>query len=152
MPIRTVALEAVAASGALAGLLDILATSTLMRAQGVPLQRLLQFIASGVLGASAFEGRNRSATLGLVLHFVIAFALAAIFYAIAQPLPVILQRPWFCGAFFGTVVHLGMSFVIVPLSRAARRTFSLRAWVTQLAVHVLCVGMPIAFVQRLILR
>ncbi|QMV18670.1 hypothetical protein GOB94_08250 [Granulicella sp. 5B5] len=152
MPTCTVALEAIAASGALAGLLDILATSALMRAQGVPLQRLLQFIASGAFGATAFEGRNRTATLGIVLHFFIAFALAAVFYALTLPLPMILRHPWFCGALFGAVVHLAMSFIIVPLSRAAKRTFNLKAWITQLAVHILCVGMPIALVQHTILQ
>jgi uncharacterized membrane protein YagU involved in acid resistance len=152
MPASTVALEAIFASGTLAGVLDILATSTVMRSQGVPLQRLLQFIASGALGAASFEGRNRTATLGLILHFLIALVLASIFYALTIPLPVILQHPWFFGALFGTAVHLIMSFIVVPLSRAARRPFNPQAFVTQLVIHIVCVGMPIALTQYAILR
>ena len=152
MPAPTIALEVIFASSALAGTLDILATSTVMRSQGVPLQRLLQFIASGALGTSSFEGRNRTATLGLILHFLIALILATIFYALTIPLPVILQHPWFYGAFFGVGVHLTMSRIVVPLSRAAKRPFSLNAFITQLAIHILCVGIPIALTQHAILR
>jgi hypothetical protein len=152
MPAYTVALEAIAASGTLAGTLDILATSTVMRSQGVPLQRLLQFIASGALGAASFEGRNRTATLGLILHFLIALILATIFYAFAISLPVILQHPWFYGALFGAAVHIVMNRIVVPLSRAAKRPFSLNVFITQLAIHIVCVGLPVALAQYAILR
>ena len=43
-------LEIIAIAAILAGVLDLTATSTLMKLQGVPLKRLLQTIASGVLG------------------------------------------------------------------------------------------------------
>jgi len=52
-----------------------------------------------------------------------------------------------CGIVFGIVVHPVMSRVVVPLSRAAKRPFTWKAWLTQLVIHVVCVGLPIALVQ-----
>jgi hypothetical protein len=49
-------LGVVASAGLLSGASDISATSLLVGTQGVPLERLLQGIASGALGASAFKG------------------------------------------------------------------------------------------------
>jgi hypothetical protein len=52
-------LEVISLAGLLSGVLDLTATSTLVRTQGVPFKRLLQRIASGALGPSAFEGERK---------------------------------------------------------------------------------------------
>ena len=141
------AIEAIAVSAGVAGTLDIAATGTLMRAQGVPFTRLLQFVASGALGPSAMEGGRRTAGLGLALHFLIAVVWGGIYGVAAGASPMLLGRPVLFGAVFGVVVHLVMSRVVVPLSRAPKRPFTWKAWLTQLVIHVVCVGLPIALVQ-----
>lgn len=137
-------MEIIALAGLLAGALDITATSTLMSLQGMPLERLWQGIASGTLGTSAFKGGKKTATLGLFFHFAIAFIVAAIFYAISRQLPMLAERPILWGALYGVVVHLVMSRVVVPLSRAPKRAFSAKAFVIQLVIHICFVGLPIA--------
>jgi hypothetical protein len=99
-------LGVVASACLLSGALDISATSLLVRTQGVPLKRLLQGIASGALGASAFKGGKKTAAAGLLFHFVIAFAAATAFYAFSRKLPILLDRPFFSGLFYGIAVHL----------------------------------------------
>ena len=141
------AVEVIALSAGVAGTLDIAATGTVMRAQGVPFTRLLRFVASGGLGPSALEGGRRTAGIGLTLHFLIAVACAVVYGIASGAWPVLLGRPILFGAVFGVVVHLVMSRVVVPLSRAAKRPFTWKAWLTQLAIHVVCVGLPIALVQ-----
>jgi hypothetical protein len=140
----TNSMEIIALAGLLAGALDITATSTLMSLQGMPLERLWQGIASGTLGTSAFKGGKKTATLGLFFHFAIAFIVAAIFYAISRQLPMLAERPILWGALYGVVVHLVMSRVVVPLSRAPKRAFSAKAFVIQLVIHICFVGLPIA--------
>jgi uncharacterized membrane protein YagU involved in acid resistance len=139
-------METITLAGLLAGALDITATSTLMALQGIPLERLWQGIASGALGTSAFKGGKRTAALGLFFHFLIAFIVAAIYYAISLSLPVLTTKPLLCGVLYGIVVHLVMSRIVVPLSAAPKREFSLKAFFTQLIIHVCFVGLPIAFV------
>lgn len=60
--------EVMSLAGLLSGILDLTATSTLVRAQGVQFERLLQTIASGALGPSAFQGGKKTATAGFFVH------------------------------------------------------------------------------------
>jgi hypothetical protein len=139
--------EIIAISSLLAGVLDLAATAAVMAAQRVPFKRLLQFIASGAFGDSSFNGGTRTAGVGLLFHFLIASIAAAIYYAVSRRLPISLERPVLFGVFYGITVHLVMSLAVVPLSRAPKRAFSAKAFVTQLVIHVLCVGLPIALTQ-----
>ena len=139
-------LEVISLAGLVTGVLDITATSTLLKAQGVPIERLLQTIASGVLGPSAFQGGKRTAALGLFLHFFIAFTAASIYYAISRKMAILLDHPLFGGLLYGIAVHLVMSRIVVPLSAVPKREFSAKAFLTQLIIHMTCVGLPIALV------
>ena len=134
----------IAVAGFLAGALDLTATSTLMRSQGVAFERLLQMIASGALGQSAFKGGKRTAAMGLFFHFFIAFVAAAVYYLVGRRVAFLLDHPFVCGILYGVVVHVFMSRVVVPLSAVPRREFSAKAFVTQLVIHILFVGLPIA--------
>lgn len=145
-------MKTIALSACLAGVLDICATSIVMTSQGVPIKRLLQFIASGALGPSAFDRGNWTAGIGLLFHFLIAGLVASIYYLVSRRLPIILDRPLLFGALYGIAVHLVMSRLVVPLSRAPKRPFSTRAFLTQLVIHVLCVGLPIALTQSRLSR
>lgn len=138
--------EAILCAGFLAGALDITATTTLFALQGLSVQRLWQGIASGALGDSAFRGGNRTAAAGLCFHFVIALTVAAVYYAASRPLAVLVERPVLCGVLFGALVHVVMSRVVVPLSAAPKRAFSMKAFLIQIVIHMCFVGLPIALV------
>ncbi len=144
--------QVVALSACLAGVLDLSATGILMATQGTPIKRLLQFIASGVLGPSAFNGGRRTAGFGLLLHFLIAVVAAALYFEVSRGLPIILNRPVLFGVLYGVTVHLVMSRIVVPLSRAPKREFSIAAFLVQLVIHVFCVGLPIALTQSHLLH
>src|SRR5690606_21249190 len=69
---------AIAFGGLVAGSLDILyAMAFWWLKAGVSPLRILQSVAAGALGPASFDGGAASATLGLVLHFAIATAMAA---------------------------------------------------------------------------
>src|SRR5665213_652277 len=87
-------LETITLAGMVAGTLDITATSTLFALQGLSLERLWQGIASGALGTSSFSGGKKTAAAGLLFHFVIAFVVAAVYYALSRMWPVLLERPF----------------------------------------------------------
>jgi hypothetical protein len=98
----------------------------------------------------AFTGGLATAALGLGLHFLIAFLFAAFFNLVLnQPgrAGESLARRWFLtGPAYGGFVYLMMYLVIVPNSRAPFRfQFTAAAIALNLAIHVFCVGIPIAF-------
>jgi hypothetical protein len=141
------AIGTIVLSAVVAGVLDISATGLLGRAVGVSFRRLLQFVASGTLGTAAFEGGAGTAVIGFALHFLIATIWAVLYFSASNYWPVLVLRPLLCGVLYGLTVHLVMSCAIVPFSRAPKRPFAWRAWLIQLAVHILCVGLPIALLQ-----
>ena len=139
-------LRAVLAGGLAAGVLDILAACAIAGSRGTPPLRVLQHIASGLLGPAAFQGGAATAALGLLLHFVIATGAAAVFVAATRSWPALTRRAVLVGAAYGVVVWTVMSQVVVPLSRVARRAQPqpLSAIALMIAVHMVCVGIPIA--------
>jgi hypothetical protein len=110
----------------------------------VTAQRIFQSVASGLLGARAFEGGWRTAALGIGLHLTIAMGAAATYVTTSRFWPALRRRPWLCGPLYGIAVYFFMQLVVVPLSAAAQRGFSLPNTIKGLAIHIVCVGLPIA--------
>ena len=130
--------------GVLVGVLDILAAFALRAAYGGSPIGVLQGIAGGLLGPSAFAGGTATAALGLVLHFLIAFGAAAVYYAASRRLRVLVRRPVLSGLAYGVVVHAVMSQVVLPLSRLELRAVPWHYTATMVLIHMLFVGLPIA--------
>ena len=137
-------------AGLLAGILDITATGLKVVVFGSgTARRLLQGIASGLLGPAAFEGGWPVAGLGLIIHFTIAGVWAAIF-AFATTRLAALSRVRSIGAIsavglgYGALVWLAMDFVVLANSRARPVPVTSPAFWLQLAIHMVCVGLPIA--------
>lgn len=136
--------EIISLAGLISGALDLTATATLMQSKGVPVKHLLQTIASGAFGSSAFKQGTKAAIAGFFFHFLIAFSAAFIYFIISRKLSALIDSPLFSGVVYGSAVHLVMSRIVVPLSAAPKRAFSPKAFLTQLIIHIFCVGLPIA--------
>ena len=80
------AARAILVTGLIVGTMDIISAFIIALSRGSTVTRLLQFIASGLLGPPAFQGGAATAILGLALHFFIAFTLVAIFHAARRSL------------------------------------------------------------------
>lgn len=136
-------------AGSIAGVLDITAAvaTTLLRSR--PPTRMLQSIASGVLGLNSYNGGLKTAALGLVLHFVIAAGAAAVFYAASRKLTILVQQAIISGVLYGIAVYFFMQLVVLPLSAFPHKvSFSLSGLLIGLGVHIFCVGLPISLVVR----
>ena len=134
--------------GLLCGILDISSAIiiTLLR-HGSPF-RMLQGIASGLLGPLSFQGGSATAALGLSLHFFIAFSAATVFFLASRKLGFLTRRPIISGFLYGIAVYFVMYWVVVPLSAIHRRPSSAFAMVLPIIVHMFCVGLPISLSVR----
>jgi hypothetical protein len=146
VPGRARAFDTVVLGGFTAGVLDILDALVLTVLSGGRPARMLQGIASGLLGARAFEGGMLIAALGLGLHFLIALGAATVYFLASTKLPVLVRRPVICGIAFGLCVWAFMQYVVLPLSlvRRSGATPPLPLLMNQLVIHALGVGLPIA--------
>jgi hypothetical protein len=130
--------------GSLVAVLDIAAALALNGSFGTPPIRVLQAIASGVLGAAAFRGGLSTAALGMSLHVLIAFTVAAAYYAVSQWWPLLTRRPVACGLTYGVLVYGVMNQVVLPLSRVNFRPPRWQNVAAMVAIHMVCVGLPAA--------
>jgi uncharacterized membrane protein YagU involved in acid resistance len=140
------ALNAIFWAGLTAGVMDITAAFVTWAPQGVSPIRILQGIASGLLGAQSFAGGWRTAALGLACHFFIAFSAATVFYAVSRKLTFMTRRPIVSGILYGVAVYLVMYWIVMPLSNFHKRPFSWFATVIAIITHMVCVGTPISLV------
>jgi hypothetical protein len=145
---RSSPLRAILWGGLLCGALDITAAFVIYGAMGLPPMRLLQGIASGLLGHSAYSGGMATALLGFFFEFVIATGAAAVYVLAGRFLAVLVRHPWVAGPLYGIAVYWFMQLVVLPLSRYAHRRFSLEITLIGIAIHMLCVGLPIALSAR----
>lgn len=146
---RLSAVSAILIGGAIAGACDITYAITFWAFRGVPATRVLQSVASGLLGAPAFNGGLATAALGLALHFVIAFSAATIFYIAARAIPILTRRAVLSGILYGLAIYAAMNLVVLPLSAFPRKvTFPLLATTTGLFVHMFFIGLPISLAVR----
>jgi hypothetical protein len=114
---------------------------------GVRPIRLLQGIASGLLGARAFQGGIATVLLGLLCHFVIAFSAAAVYFAVSRVTPFLVDYAVTSGALYGVAVYFFMQQV-VALSATRKNPFSVQLMLIGVVIHVFCVGLPIALMVR----
>jgi hypothetical protein len=138
---RKSALLAIGVGGIVAGALDLTQACILF---GI---RVPFGIAAGLLGVNAARnGGPAIYALGVLLHFFIAVSAAAIYYAASRVLPFLRDYPLVCGLFFGAAVDQTMSLVVLPLSALhAKGPYDWSELVLGLAVHMVVVGLPIAY-------
>ena len=137
---------AVLVGGLVGGALDILFAISFAAYNGIPAMRLLQSVASGLLGRDAYSGGTPTAALGLTLHFAMAIAFAGAFVLASRRLPLLVRRPYLFGGLFGVGVFLFMRFVVLPWS-AFPHPVSFRPLATTLDLlsHIFLFGIPIAW-------
>jgi hypothetical protein len=83
-----------------------------------------------------------------VLHFLIAFSAAGVFYGASRKLRFMTGRPVVSGVIYGIAVYLFMYWVVLSLSAYHRPAFSISATIIAILTHIVCVGLPISFIVR----
>ena len=131
------------------GVTDALFSSCLAAfAYGSTVTRLWQGVAAVLLGSAAFDGGLRTAAIGLLMHFGVAFGWTAVFMLL------VLSSSWLRGVLaspygvitvasvYGPLIWIVMSMAVIPLFTHRPPTVNVRWWV-QLAGHVPFVALPI---------
>lgn len=144
---------AILVGGLIAGAIDISYAVGFSAYRGVAPMRILQSVASGLLGSPAYQGGAATAALGFVLHFLLMLIIAAIFYVASSRLRFLLARPVLWGASYGFLVYWVMNLVVLPLSAFPSTVkFVPVVVITSLIVHAFGIGVPIALASRAALR
>src|SRR5690606_37918771 len=108
--------------------------------------RVFQYISSGILGRTSFEGGAATIILGVVLHFIVAFGAATVFVLAARLLSFLNRYPLITGPIYGVCVYFFMGEVVTRLSNVNAGPRTLSGTVTGILIHIVCVGLPIALI------
>jgi len=145
---RAAVFPAILWGGLICGVMDITAAILVYGLFGAKPLRILQGIAAGLVGPDAFNGGLPTAILGLACHFFIAFSAATIFVLASRFVPFLIHHSILAGVLYGPTVYFFMNRVVVPLSNARKYPFSLKMMFIGVAIHIVCVGLPIAIATR----
>jgi hypothetical protein len=140
-------LPTIVSAGLIAGILDITSAFVIAGIKGTGSIRMLQGIASGLLGQRSFEGGMATAALGLAIHFLIAFTAATLFYAASRKFSFLTQHAVVSGLLYGIAVYVVMYWLVIPLVFPNARP-SISRDVTAVIIHMTLIGLPIALVVR----
>ena len=147
---RPRAFETIGYGGSAVGVLDFLDASMFFPLYyGITLQRVWQGVAAGLLGSEAARaGGWGTASLGIFLHFVVAFCVATVYFFLSCNISFLLRHPIVSGLVYGVAVHFVMQFVVIPLSAIGWRStpFDLGAFLNSVIGHALLVGPPVAMI------
>lgn len=136
-------------AGLLTGITDGLFSSVLAAFfYGSTVMRLWQGVAAVPLGATALEGGTRTAAIGLLIHFGVAFAWSALFLVLTLSSSALsgVIGSWrgalTVAAVYGPLIWIVMSMVVVPQFTHRPPAINDRWWI-QLIGHAPFVALPI---------
>ncbi|HEX6863267.1 MAG TPA: hypothetical protein VF414_10655 [Thermoanaerobaculia bacterium] len=136
-------------AGLLTGIIDGLFASVQSVLAGSTVTTLFQRVASTLLGPEAFEGGTRTALIGVLMHFGVAFFWSAVFLLLAR------KSAWIrrvlasrygavkIASWYGPMIWMVMSLIVIPLLVQRPPTITSRWWVQWIG-HFPFVGLPIA--------
>jgi hypothetical protein len=113
----------------------------------VPPARLIQNIASGLLGKRAFAGGENTVLLGVVLQYFMISLMVATYYVASRRIEALNAKPWLWGLLYGLVLYVTMNHVVVPLSAAPRGPV-IASWIILSIVVHLVIGVTVALGAR----
>jgi uncharacterized membrane protein YagU involved in acid resistance len=146
-------LKPIFVGGLIAGVLDITyaCVFSYIRRGFMP-SRVLQSVASGALGQSAYQGGYKIAALGLVFHFLFALIFAAFYFFASRGLRFMVTHPVICGLLYGLGIYLVMYGLVLRFSALHSTTYP---WayprvvlICNVLIHMLGIGLPIALAVR----
>jgi len=149
--------QAILAGWLLCGVLDITAAciQSWVQAGRTP-PEVLRGVASALWGRGAMDGGAVMAAAGLAMHFTVALTWTLVFYVLSRRIPVLRTAPlWIVGPIYGAVVFCAMNYGTLPALSWLRSLYlhtpprwpGNMSW-PQLGIHMICVGLPIAWGVR----
>jgi uncharacterized membrane protein YagU involved in acid resistance len=106
---------------------------------------VFQYIASAIFGTEAFAGGIKTALIGLVLHYFIAFSFTLVFTIVSTKTPVLRKNIVLSGIIYGIVVWTIMTLLVVPLTKIPTAPFNYERAILNAVILIFCIGLPISY-------
>jgi hypothetical protein len=130
-----------------AGTLDILTAVLFYVAiqEKTTTMKLLQSIASGILGKEAYAGGTKTALIGLGLHYLIATVFTSVYFFAASRIDQFKTNWLISGIGYGLFVWLVMNLIVLPVTFGKIQPMSISSITPALLIVIVSVGIPISY-------
>ncbi|MEP6850394.1 MAG: hypothetical protein ABI999_16155 [Acidobacteriota bacterium] len=152
-PGRPSAFETIVYGGLAIGVLDFFDASIFFPSYyGITFQSVWWGPASGLLGKEAARGGGwNTALLGILMHFVVAFCIAAVYYLFSRNISFLIRHPIISGLIFGVLANYVMQCIVIPLSARGGSPMGVfnepaGSMLNSILGHALLVGLPVALI------
>ena len=133
----------------LVGSLDILAAlADYYIKTGKGPEGVLRFIASGVFGKTAFTGTTMMIWMGLLFHFIIAFAFTIIFFIVYPRIKLLQLSMVLTALIFAIITWFIMNLIIVPLSNTPSIPFKFINALKAILILIFTIGFPLVIIFK----
>ena len=149
---RPSAFETILYGGLAIGIGDFIDGSTFFPLYyGITFQQVWWGPASGIIGAKPRGSGWNTALFGILMHFVVAFCIAAVYYLFSRNIYFLIRRPVISGLVFGVAANFVMQCVVLPLSARATSPSAVLSepfgsMLNSIIGHALLVGLPVALI------
>ena len=149
---KRISLKTILLSGLLVGTLDILsAFADVYINTGKNPLIVLNYIASGAFGKTDFTSGNNGALMGLLFHYIIAFAFTFLFFWLYDKINLRGINWIVTGIVYGLFIWMVMNLIVVPLSNAPHKPLSEMQFKKALkaALILICmIGLPLSLIAN----
>jgi hypothetical protein len=146
---RSGLLKVILLSGLLVGTLDM--TAACINAHlsfGLSPDRVFKYIASGILGKSAFSGGIGVAALGVAMHYAVAYSWTTLFFMVYPKTNLIRQNKYLTGTFYGMLIWTVMNLLVVPLTKVPKpkNGFNVTQAYINAGILIVMIGIPLSLI------
>jgi hypothetical protein len=134
------------AATAVSGTLDILSAFVFGGMKGVGPGKILRYVASGPFGDSMRDGGLAAASVGLAVHYGLMAVMVSLFFLIASRVDIVRRQWLLSGPLYGTLIYLMMYWIVVPARFGIFPKTDLWSVGNALFSHIVCVGLPMAYI------
>ncbi len=107
---------------------------------------VLNYVASGVFGTTAFTGGTAMAVWGLLIHYIIAFCFTLFFFLIYPKLKILSLNKVLTAIGYGLFAWALMNLVVLPLSKVPRPVFRLSNALIAAMILIFMIGLPVTLI------
>jgi hypothetical protein len=109
---------------------------------------IFKYIASAVIGPSAYKGGVPMILLGVLFHYIIALGFTLFFYWLYPHISFLGKHPIISGFLYGIFAWSITNLVVVPLSKIGKFPAHLNKAVVALLIIMFCIGLPISLMAN----
>jgi hypothetical protein len=133
-------------SGLTAGMLDCFSAVVFLGKMNFA--GVWKYVASGYFGSAAFAGGNEMVVYGLLFHFSIALFWALVYFFVCTKISFFTSNKILGGLMYGIIIWCVMNLIILPFTHIPKKPFTAIGVVKNMAILMLCVGLPISSITN----